>query len=51
MAIKHDSLELGVNGQVWGSGAVGGEDGEAGQLGDRGLAEVKNSWTLWCWRT
>lgn len=20
-------------------------------MGERGLVEVKNSWTLWCWRT
>lgn len=51
-----------MNGQVGATGAVGREDrgggsggreeaGEAGQLGERGLVEVKNSWTLWCWRT
>ncbi len=48
-----------MNGQVGATGAVGREEGnggreegrEAGQLGDRGLVEVKNSWTLWCWRT
>lgn len=48
-----------MNGQVGDTGAVGweedtggrGEGREAGQLGERGLAEVKNSWTLWCWRT
>lgn len=51
-----DLLELEeVNGQVGATGAVGGEEGkggrEGGQLGERGLVEVKNSWTLWCWRT
>lgn len=48
-----------MNGQVGATGAVGREEGnggrgegrEAGQLGERGLVEVKNSWTLWCWRT
>lgn len=64
MTIKQnkDLLELEVNGQVGATGAVGRQDreggnggreeaGEAGQLGERGLVEVKNSWTLWCWRT
>lgn len=39
-----------MNGQA---GAAGGEDigGDEGQLGDRGLLEVKNSWTVGCWRT
>lgn len=44
-----------MNGQDGATGAVGREEGkggrEAGQLGERGLVEVKNSWTLWCWRT
>lgn len=44
-----------MNGQVGATGAVGGEEGnggrEAGRLGERGLVEVKNSWTLWCLRT
>lgn len=50
-------LELEVNGQDGAIGEVGSEDasgeerGEEGQLGERGLVEVKNSWTLWCWRT
>lgn len=48
-------LELEVNGQVGATGAVGREEGnggrEEGQLGERGLVEVKNSRTLWCWRT
>lgn len=52
-------LELEVKGQVGATGAVGREEGnggreegrEAGHLGERGLVEVKNSWTLWCWRT
>lgn len=50
-----DLLELGVNGHDGATGAVRGEEGsggrEEGQLGERGLVEVKNSWTLWCWRT
>lgn len=46
-----------MNGQDGAIGEVGSEDasgeerGEEGQLGERGLVEVKNSWTLWCWRT
>ena len=56
---NEDVLELEENGQVGATGAVGGEEGkggreeerEEGQLGERGLVEVKNSWTLWCWRT
>lgn len=52
-------LELEVNGQDGATGEVGREGGsggmvergEEGQLGERGLVEVKNSWTLWCWRT
>ena len=52
-------LELEMNGQVGTTGVLGREDGrcgmeeggEEGHLGNRGLLEVKNSWTLWCWRT
>lgn len=52
-------LELEASGEVGVVGVVGREDGgagmeeggEEGQLGDRGLVEVKNIWTLWCWRT
>lgn len=44
-----------MNGQVGATGAVGGEEGnggrEEGRVGERGLVEVKKSWTLWCWRT
>lgn len=61
MTIKQnkDLLELEVNGQVGATGAVGRKEGEGGreegreavQWGERGLVEVTNCWTLWCWRT
>lgn len=57
-----DSPKVELSGQVGVTGAVGGEEGkderegreedrEGGHLGERGLVEVKNLWTLWCWRT
>lgn len=52
---KKDLLELEVNGQVGATGAAEVEEGNGGRevvrLGERGLLEVKNSWTLWCLRT
>lgn len=44
-----------MSGHAGATGAIRGEEGsggrEGGQLGERGLVEVKNSWTLWLWRT
>lgn len=41
---------MGAIGREGDNGGTLEEGREGGELGERGLEEVKKSWKLWCWR-